>query len=224
MINYKIHELIPNVFALEIPDGYNRGMLFLRSQEFYESPFDEFRGKHFDVFHYMDHYRKWKGVDYFSYPDDWAGYNIPGEIIENAIKPILDANNGIFPTPYDFIMLNIIKSIRSKIKEDSKWYLIGVGSLNGRTVKHEIAHALFYISKEYKEKMCELVLSLPRGIFEKMEENLKYLGYTDAVIVDEIQAYMSTGLTYDMEKIRGIKKLAKAFDKEYKKFSQIVSI
>ena len=37
-IDYKITEVKPNVFAVIIPNQYDRAMTFCRVQEFYESP------------------------------------------------------------------------------------------------------------------------------------------------------------------------------------------
>ena len=111
MVDYEMRESLPGIFTVKVEDDYQRAMLFLRSQEHYESAFPEFRGHHFDVFTYMERYRKWKGVDYFSYPDDWSGFNVPGHLVENCIKHVLDARNGLFPTPYDYTMDGILSSV-----------------------------------------------------------------------------------------------------------------
>ena len=59
MVDYEIKEMLPKIFALKIEDGYQRAMLFMRSQEHYESAFPEIKGKHFDPFFFMETYRKW---------------------------------------------------------------------------------------------------------------------------------------------------------------------
>ena len=51
-----------------------------------------------------------------------------------------------------------------------------------------------------------------------MESILLDMGYCDDVVCDEIQAYMSTGLSTDMSKIRGIKKETKIFTENLKKY------
>ena len=78
LVDYELKEILPQIFALKIEDGYQRAMLFLRSQEYYESAFPQIRGHHFDIFEFMEIYRGWKGLDYFSYPEDWGGFNVPG--------------------------------------------------------------------------------------------------------------------------------------------------
>ncbi len=219
-IEYTLHEISKNIFALEIPDGYDRAMLFLRSQEYYESHFPEYRNNHFDFFSYMDHYRKWKKLDFFSYPDDWVGFNVPGEIVESVTHYALN-NESFFPTPYDNIMSEVIAQIKQKIEPNSKWYLIGVDKLIGRTIQHEIAHALFYINLDYRKEMISLAIEMERKVFDKIEDLLYNMGYDKSVIVDEIQAYMSTGLNPDMGRIRGIKKYTTAFKKRFKEFSPL---
>ena len=61
LVDYELVEISPRIFALIIKDGYQRAMLFLRCQEYYESNFSEIRGKNFDLFEYMEIYRKRKG-------------------------------------------------------------------------------------------------------------------------------------------------------------------
>ncbi|NDB56269.1 hypothetical protein EB169_10645, partial [archaeon] len=80
-----ITEVKPNIFAVIIPNGFDRAMTFCRVQEFYESPNPQFRGKHFSMWDYM----KWYSKEYdrgFSYPNDWSGFNIPFEVITPNIQ------------------------------------------------------------------------------------------------------------------------------------------
>ena len=93
MVDYEIKEIIPSVYAVKVEDGYQRAMLFLRSQEHYESAFPEIKGHHFDIFSFMEIYRKWKGLEYFSYPDDWTGFNVPCHVVESCTNYVLDARN-----------------------------------------------------------------------------------------------------------------------------------
>jgi hypothetical protein len=115
-------------------------------------------------------------------------------------------------------MDSVISSIKSKIGPETKYYLLGVDNFNGRTMNHELAHGLYYVNDQYKISSYELVLDLPRKIFESMESILLDMGYCDDVVCDEIQSYMSTGLSPDMSKIRGIKKETKVFRENLKKY------
>jgi len=218
LVDYELKEILPQIFALKIEDGYQRAMLFLRSQEFYESAFPQIRGKHFDIFEFMEIYKEWKLLDHFSYPADWAGFNVPGAIIEECIGHVLDQANGISATPYDKIMGDIVKGIRSKIGSEAKFYLLGVDAFESRTMNHELAHGLYHVNEEYKTRTSELVSALPSKVFEGMREHLLGMGYCEEVIPDEIQAYMATGLHGKMNLIRGIKSRTKDFSSALKTY------
>ena len=69
-------------------------MHFLRAQEFYESPFPEFKGKNFNLIDYMEKYAKAYGDNVFTYPGDWCGFNIPSNVLKECyFGNILDVNN-----------------------------------------------------------------------------------------------------------------------------------
>ena len=70
-IDYKIEEVRPNVFAVIVKDHYHRAMLFLRVQEFYESPNPQFRGKNFSIWDYIEWYSR-RNKDVFTYTFDWG--------------------------------------------------------------------------------------------------------------------------------------------------------
>ena len=76
MENYKIVEVRDRVFAVIMEDDYARPMTFLRVQEYYESPNPDFRGKHFNIWDYIEWYSREK-KDVFTYAFDWGGFNIP---------------------------------------------------------------------------------------------------------------------------------------------------
>jgi hypothetical protein len=73
-----------------------------------------------------------------------------------------------------------------------KFYLIG--ALKGHTdvIKHEIAHGMFYLNPEYKDKMSKLVAELSSKSRNHIFKRLKEMGYTKEVFIDETQAYLST--------------------------------
>ncbi len=48
-MKYQIKEVKPNIFAVIIPNGFDRAMTFCRVQEFYESPNKKFRDKDFSM-------------------------------------------------------------------------------------------------------------------------------------------------------------------------------
>ena len=163
-------------------------MHFLRYQEFYESSSSKFRGKAFTIFDFMKWYSKEFGDGAFTYTTDWAGFNIPGSVIADMLwqHGILDPND------YDKTMEEIWEECNKK-SEDGRFYLIGVSD-EGQVLEHEISHGYFYLYPEYKKEMTKLVKALPKEIKTKMKSTLKSMGYTKEVYVDEMQAYLATGL------------------------------
>lgn len=162
-------------------------MTFLRYQEFYESPSPKFRGQFFTLLEYMDWYCHKYGGGAFTYPKDWAGFNIPGEVVPKIWDHgILDRNI------YDHKM----KMVHEKCLEsypDGKFYLIGAVGTKG-AMKHEIAHGFFYTRPDYKQEMSKLVKSLKPSLKKNINKVLKDIGYTPKVYTDETQAYLSTGV------------------------------
>lgn len=189
MTDFKLEEIRPKIFLMSFKEPYDLAMYFVRYQEFYESPSPQYRGKKFELLDFMRWYSFKFGNGVFTYPDDWAGFNIPGDIIKQIWDlGITDRNI------YDYEMLQVYRECQKKSKGD--FYLIGVSSEKEEaiTLKHEIAHGFFYTTPSYKKEMTQLVKELTPEVRQKMNDELKELGYTPKVYIDEIQAYMSTGL------------------------------
>lgn len=194
LVDWELYEVIPRVYAVKVTDSYQRGMLFLRYQEYYESPYNRFRGKNFDIFVFMDYYRKARGVKAFLYPRDWSGYNIPSNYLT---KCYVNLKGG---TPYDEemgqIIVKVMEDLKAKFSREKtpKFYLIGVDKIEGGIMDHEISHAFFYLNSKYRKAVTDLVKKMSKKKYEGMRKIILELGYREDVIVDEIQAFMSTGL------------------------------
>lgn len=185
MIKYKIKSVRPEVFAVVVPDDYERAMLFWRVQEFYESPCKKFRGGSFSFWDYA----RWYAAKYngsFSYPADFVGFNLPLIVA----KKCYELNEP--ETPYDREMISIVDSL---FVNGERKYLIGAESLKGDTFDHEMAHALYYTDIEYRNEMDSITRSLPAKSSARLGKNLSKIGYHRGVIKDEIQAYMATELS-----------------------------
>ncbi len=219
LVKGKVVEVKPRIYCVTVDDDYDRAMLFCRYQEFYESPYKKFRGKSFTWMEYMRHYKTaWKkGV--FTYPEDWSGYNIPSNMLQQA--------HHIFcrDTEYDLIMNDIYWPCveDSTEKNDGKqtdWYLIGASSKDLKTMDHEIAHGLYYTNNDYKKSVSKLIKQIEPNHYEKLKKKLIKMGYVDdkKIIDDEINAFMSTGL-YNGLDTKELKKYQKNFIKNFKKFS-----
>lgn len=192
LVNGRVVELKPNIFVFEIPDKYELAMLFCRHQEFYESPFKDIRGKNFSLEYYMNRYRKDKDKFEFTYPEDWAGFNIPSNSFKRGLS-VFDENDNV--NEYDEIIAKALLDIDVPAAE--KFYLIGVRSIEQlSTLNHEFAHALYYTNKEYKKECKKLFGLIGDGLIKKAFEKLIEIGYANKkeLLFDELQAYLSTGL------------------------------
>jgi hypothetical protein len=226
LVSYELYRVRKGIYAVKVDEQYQRAMLFLRYQEYYESPYKQFQGKNFDIFEFMDFYRKDRGVGCFTYTRDWSGYNIPSDSLNKCIKGVFDVK--VTTTPYDSHMFDIKWSITEDIKtyrypdpSKEKFYLIGVDKVEGDIMDHEIAHAMFYLYPEYKKEMTALVRALPASKFKGLKKILLDLGYREKVIDDEIQAFMSTGLWDAMHDLKFKDKELEGFEAVFKKYAEL---
>jgi hypothetical protein len=228
----KITEVRDRVFAVTIKDDYTRAMTFLRVQEYYESPNPDFRGKHFNIWDYIEWYSRTKKGS-FTYASDWSGFNIPLPVAWECYEGKENRNprkgfNGVRSMPdtwkskWDKVMCDIIWIVQSRMfnknyRRDYKAYIIGAKDMEGDTFQHEVCHGLYYTDKKYKQLMDEITDAIPLEYKMKFRNNLIKMGYTDGVVYDEIQAYMCFGWDY-VKFNKGVPKSeCKKFHKEYLK-------
>lgn len=216
----EVKQIRPQIFAASIKDNYQRTMLFCRYQEFYESPYEEIRGNFFTWEKFMMVYRnRWK-KKVFTYPEDWSGFNIPSNVVEKAMTKF-SKDKG----PYDDIMSDIWYYCENYPlrynKPRTKWYLIGADSFNSSTMNHEIAHGLYYTSKQYKINCDNLISNIKPAHYDKLRKKIIKMGYIDdkKIIDDEIQAFMSTGLYNGLDTIE-LSRYEKDFINNFKKFNK----
>ena len=120
----------------------------------------------------------------FTYPSDWEGYNIPSHVLSKAVERFEN------DTYYDMLMQDVYYTCKEDCND--KFYLIGTDKVDSLVMKHELAHALWYVNKKYKTSAQRLVNAIPKEDYAKLYMKIKKMGYADDVIDDEIQAYMST--------------------------------
>lgn len=215
MKDFELIEVRPKIFLMSFPESYDLAMYFLRYQEFYESPSDQYRGHSFEILDFMKWYSITNGNGVFTYPDDWEGFNIPGSTIKQVWDlGITDRNK------YDYEMLKVYQECQEKAGDN--FYLIGapINDKNSVTLRHEIAHGFFYTTPKYYQNMSELVAELPQNLHNIMTEELYNLGYVQHVYVDEIQAYMATGLPMSPDESSSYISLEKAQEPFIKIFNQ----
>jgi hypothetical protein len=199
---YTIKEIRKNVLQIEADTQYEIASMFLRPQEYYESPFENIYRNVFTLDEYMDTYAKKNGA--FTYYTDWNGFNIPGNILNE------------FYTKFQYILnkkeielYNLIKSLVNVDKD--KYYVIGTCKSSPVAIKHEVAHAYWYLYSSYKKSMKEIIYNSDEQIISKIEDHLLNMGYKGSMIYDEIQAYLSTGFKHwllehiEWRKIKNVK-------------------
>jgi hypothetical protein len=113
-INYKLKEIYNRIFLVTIKDQYDLAMTFCRLQEYYESPFKQVRGKTFTMTEFQRMYAKKFGDGVFTYPVDWAGFNVSGEVVDE----FMSANFEDWGNEYDFV----IDEIHWKITDEYESY------------------------------------------------------------------------------------------------------
>lgn len=212
----EVNQILPKIFSVSIDDSYERTMLFCRYIEFYESPYDEIRNKFFTWEKFMSVYRNKNKKDIFTYPEEWVGFGIPSDRVENCIK-VFSKDSG----PYDEIMNTIYTYCKSRFTNPiTKWYLIGTDNSSKDTINHEIAHGLYYTNEEYKKNCKKLIENIKSEDYNSFKKKIVEMGYKDdrETIDDEIQAWMSTGLSNGLD-TDTLKKYQKEFVENFNNFN-----
>jgi hypothetical protein len=191
------------VFHITMADPWDLAMMFLRMQEWYESP--KFHHKHFTIEQYMKWYQKAYGKGNFTYPTDWSGFNVPSD----AVLAIMNGPVGGFVVEADlFLKLCRVRHYDGKPLVDTpdpslrrnNWcdyrapypfYLIGTTEkYDADTLDHEIAHGHFFVDPVYRRRVRAC---LRRHDTSSLEKFLLNMGYSVWTLTDEIHAYALTG-------------------------------
>ena len=180
----KTIKLSKNILLFTFEAQKELALTFFRVQEYYESPYNDLHGKEFSVFDFLNTMMNEKGeIDYFA---KWCGFNIPGIVINKWINSLRDS-----PTPSENIFW---EEIYKNVSLKKPFYVIGALEKDIETIDHEIAHALYYMNKEFYENMDILNDKFRKNfpkIYNSMSRHLKKMEYRPEVIKDEIQAYLS---------------------------------
>ena len=191
-IPYKLKKLYNGVYLCTVPSAYDLAMIFCRAQEFYESAFAEIKGHSFTMTYFQKIYSEKYGKGSFTYPKDWKGFNVPDWAIRSMYeKKIPDQNE------YDIVFHGIVNCI-----PDLKFYLIGAQKKDKATEDHEICHAFFYLKADYKKVVTDLISKMSEGLYNRLSRHLNEMGYTETVIVDEIQAYAATNVELFLDNVK----------------------
>lgn len=177
-------KLRERVYALKFDSSYEMCMTFLRYEEFYECSNPAFQGKAFTLAEYMAWYAQTFGEGQFTYPEDWGGFNFPLNVIKKVQQVgIPDANH------YDDFMAGVYGLINTT---DPDSYLIGFSDEEGYK-DHELTHAMYYIDDEYRTQANFIIASAGEAFVVELKQALQDEGYASSIVLDEIQAYITTG-------------------------------
>ena len=188
-IKYKLKEIYKRIFLVTIEDSYDLAMTFCRLQEYYESPFKQIRGKTFSMDEFQRLYAKELGNGIFTYPADWAGFNVPGDVVDDFMSVTFDD----WGNEYDFVIEDIhwkITDEHESYNEIYPYYLIGAEPKDQATINHEICHALYYLDREYKDRVDTILKDLDESLLNDFKYQLLNKGYSKRVLIDEINAYI----------------------------------
>jgi hypothetical protein len=171
---FSVSEPIPGIILLQCPCQELLAATFLRFQEHYESP--RWQGLSFSLSEYRNWYRKQSYAQGFSYYQDWGGFNIPDYALERAAGFV--AKNA---TPAEQFIIELLSN------HTKPYYVIG-GGLDHETIRHEIAHALYYLDPNYRIAVSEIIGNYS---LKRLRAALLKAGYTQERVEDELQAYLT---------------------------------
>lgn len=209
-MNAKLKKPLPNIYFLDFENRYDLAMTFLRTQEFYENPNQEFYRKTWPILDFMEWYAKTQSKNNcFTYPYDWAGFNVPSFAIDNVLNAIPD------PNKYDKYLSDVVNAIR--LDTSDNFYLIG--SVGFASFDHEIAHGLYYTNPDYHHEMNDALSDLDKSLKDDFLFKISNMMYHESVLLDEAQAYLSTGL-FKAAKNTEINTQTTKFKKIYEKYTK----
>lgn len=207
-----------NIILIEADTQEEIASMFLRPQEYYESPYVNIKGNVFTLNEYIDTYTKENGA--FTYYTDWAGFNIPGHVIIEFFQKF---RHDLQDIEKDFLHL-----ISPYVKNSERFYVIGTCKSVPSALSHEIAHAYWYLFDEYKNNMQTLIDNADVGLMNVIAHKLLKMGYNEEMITDEIQAYLSTSSRHTLVESIGLKnflnseyQMPSQFKKYYQEFDEI---
>jgi len=174
----KLKLIRDNILYLTFPTQKELTLTLCRPQEFYECNDSRFRGTVFTFEQFIDHYLDDLGyLTYFSY---WSGFNLPSNILEEFFYKFKLSDR-------EQLLRDITKPFKSK-----PYYLIATKKGDKDTLDHELVHAHYYLNAVYRQEVNVLVRHMRPELKKQLSKKLKELGYNSTVLIDEINAYMST--------------------------------
>jgi len=185
----QLNKLDNNLLHFAFKKQKDLALTFFRIQEFYESANPALIKTPFDIFSFLNESMNSDGeLDYFS---QWSGFNFPGHAYLEWKHYV---NKGEI-TDITRLEKELDRVITSNVDISKPFYIIGTLKNDAAVFRHEVAHALYYLNKDYKVDMDFLVNKLKNDqskFYKGISKILLKKGYNESVLVDELQAYLST--------------------------------
>lgn len=191
---FTLRRIDRSIFLVTMPDRHDLAFAFLRAQEHHESVNPEFQGRGWLMADYERWYAQTQSKDgSFSYGDDWSGFNVPSSSIESCYSMTTER----LATDQWFLNVALLCQTRARQAGLRSYYLIGAHESDAATLDHEIAHGLFHTDESWRSFCLDQIERIPASLRQTAFDQLRALGYADSVHVDELQAFISTGLNPD---------------------------
>ena len=256
----EISEPVPNVLHVSVRGSESEvaraeaqvvlASMFMRMQEYYESPKETFRRRRFscDDIRSLQHDANAEGFTYYTH---WPGFNLPCWVFRDVMNGALGELRA-----QEVALLSCVAQAAGtqrapQVTQRSDpavgaggerscgaFYVIG-SSADGDTEgdesgmfgmrscrEHELAHGLFFTTPSYREAVLAVVRNeISAADREIMRAELLSMGYADLpeIIEDEIQAYSVDGTklgVYNDEAAAARAQIRALFDKERASQSQ----
>lgn len=218
-----LDEIRPRIFCATFHDHYHLCMTYARYSESHENDDPRWRELPVNMQDFHEYYSRIGKELTFTYPEDWAGFNLTDEIIINAIRRgIPDLNK------WDQVLLTIFGVCVAEYP-GQKFSLLGISrpmmEYDPEVYDHELAHALYYTDEKYKRRMDRLFNQLPLDKKDTVLQILKQWDYGQECLVDETQAYLATGIMGHLEfeaadRKWGLAHLTEPFEEAYLEFKE----
>ena len=170
---------IPRCLLLEYDNRRDLALSFCRVQEFYESNKPEVYGKTLKFADFTRSHMSSEGV--ITYFNESDGFNFSGDVFRKWLPYTLSAQER-----------EMVAAIDLHLNTSEPFYVIGVIKGDTDTIRHELAHALYYLDEGYKTRVAKVISDIPPREMANLWRVMRELNYHDSVIVDEIQAWLST--------------------------------
>jgi len=171
-VDIRILRPSPKIIHLKFKRKRDLTKTMLRFQEHFESP--KFRNKFFSLEEFKAWYITTTDDNKFTYYSDWSGFNFPSKILKSFYAGKFDPLS-----PEEKHILDLLRA------EKGRFYIIA--TFKNEDVKHELAHAKFYVNAEYRKEVKKAIASINANPIYKI---LREMGYDRTVMVDEAHAYL----------------------------------